>query len=68
LPPYPFTEHSRNEIAFVPPRHAIRVPDPCVSHILPGGGLQHITMINVPIFGATSPASFRDAIAGSQGG
>ncbi len=28
---------------------------------LPGGALQHITMINVPIFGATSPASFRDS-------
>src|SRR5579859_8067624 len=29
---------------------------------LAGGGLQHITMINVPIFAASSPASFRDAI------
>ncbi len=29
---------------------------------LPGGGLQHITMIDVPIFGAISPDSFRDAI------
>jgi catalase len=33
---------------------------------LPGGGLQHITMINVPIFGATSPASFRDAIVAAK--
>ncbi|MFL6602869.1 MAG: catalase family peroxidase [Steroidobacteraceae bacterium] len=33
---------------------------------LPGGGLQHITMINVPIFGATSPASFRDAILAAK--
>ncbi len=33
---------------------------------LPGGALQHITMINVPIFGATSPASFRDAIAAAK--
>ena len=33
---------------------------------LPGGGLQHITMIDVPIFGATSPASFRDAIIASK--
>jgi catalase len=29
---------------------------------LSGGALQHITMINVPIFAASSPASFRDAI------
>jgi catalase len=29
---------------------------------LPGGSLQHFTMINVPIFAASSPASFRDAI------
>jgi len=29
---------------------------------LPAGGLQHITMIDVPIFGAISPDSFRDAI------
>jgi catalase len=29
---------------------------------LPGGALQHITMINVPIFGASSRASFRDLI------
>ena len=33
---------------------------------LPGGGLQHITMINVPIFAAASPASFRDAIAAAK--
>ena len=33
---------------------------------LPGGALQHITMINVPIFGATSPASFRDAIVAAK--
>src|SRR6266436_3325793 len=33
---------------------------------LPGGALQHITMINVPIFGATSPASFRDAIVAAR--
>src|ERR1700726_4658143 len=32
----------------------------------PGGSLQHITMINVPIFGATSPASFRDAIVAAK--
>src|SRR5258708_37493690 len=29
---------------------------------LPGGGLQHITMINLPIFASSSPASFLDAI------
>ena len=29
---------------------------------LPGGGLQHITMINTPIFAAASPASFREAL------
>ena len=29
---------------------------------LPGGSLQHFTMINAPIFAASSPASFRDAI------
>jgi catalase len=28
--------------------------------------LQHITMINAPIFGATSPASFRDAIVAAK--
>jgi catalase len=33
---------------------------------LPGGALQHITMINVPIFGASSPASFRDAIVAAK--
>ena len=29
---------------------------------VPGGSLQHFTMINVPIFAASSPASFKDAI------
>jgi catalase len=33
---------------------------------LPGGALQHITMINVPIFAASSPASFRDAIVAAK--
>ena len=33
---------------------------------LPGGGLQHITMIDVPIFGATSPGSFRDLIVAAK--
>lgn len=33
---------------------------------LPGGGLQHITMINTPIFGAASPGSFRDAIVAAK--
>jgi catalase len=33
---------------------------------LPGGALQHITMINVPIFAAASPASFRDAILAAK--
>lgn len=33
---------------------------------LPGGGLQHFTMINVPIFAAASPASFRDAIVAAK--
>jgi catalase len=33
---------------------------------LPGGGLQHITMINAPIFAAASPASFRDAILAAK--
>ena len=33
---------------------------------LPGGALQHITMIDVPIFGATSPASFRDLIVAAK--
>jgi catalase len=29
---------------------------------VPGGSLQHFTMINVPIFAASSPASFKEAI------
>jgi catalase len=33
---------------------------------IPGGALQHMTMINVPIFGASSPASFRDAIVAAK--
>jgi catalase len=33
---------------------------------LPGSALQHITMINAPIFGAASPASFRDAIVAAK--
>jgi len=33
---------------------------------LPGGALQHITIINVPIFAASSPASFRDAIVAAK--
>jgi len=33
---------------------------------LPGGALQHITMIDVPIFAAASPASFRDAIVAAK--
>jgi catalase len=33
---------------------------------LPGGGLQHITMIDLPIFGAMSPASFHDAIVAAK--
>jgi catalase len=33
---------------------------------LPGGALQHITMINAPIFGAISPASFRDAVVAAK--
>lgn len=33
---------------------------------LPNGGLQHITMIDLPIFGALSPASFRDAIVAAK--
>ena len=33
---------------------------------LPGGGLQHITMINAPIFAAASPASFRDALLAAK--
>jgi catalase len=33
---------------------------------IPGGALQHMTMINVPIFGASSPGSFRDAIVAAK--
>jgi catalase len=33
---------------------------------IPGGGLQHITMIDLPIFGAMSPASFRDALVAAK--
>ena len=33
---------------------------------LPGGNLQHMTMINVPIFAASTPASFRDAIVAAK--
>jgi catalase len=33
---------------------------------IPGGALQHMTMINVPIFAASSPASFRDAIVAAK--
>ncbi len=33
---------------------------------LAGGALQHITMINVPIFAASSPASFRDALIAAK--
>jgi catalase len=33
---------------------------------LPGGALQHITMINVPIFAAASPGSFRDALLAAK--
>jgi catalase len=33
---------------------------------LAGNNLQHITMINVPIFAASSPASFRDAIVAAK--
>lgn len=33
---------------------------------LPGGALQHITMINTPIFAAASPASFRDALVAAK--
>src|SRR5262249_37039733 len=33
---------------------------------LPGGGLQHITMINVPIFAAASPESFHDALVAAK--
>src|SRR5579871_104264 len=39
-------------------------PIPVVARFSLGGGgsLQHFTMINVPIFAASSPASFRDFI------
>lgn len=33
---------------------------------LPGNNLQHITMINLPIFAASSPASFRDALVAAK--
>ncbi len=33
---------------------------------IPGGAIQHITMIDLPIFGAMSPASFRDAIVAAK--
>ncbi len=33
---------------------------------IPGGALQHITMIDLPIFSAMSPASFRDAIVAAR--
>jgi catalase len=33
---------------------------------IPGGGLQHITMIDLPIFGAMSPSSFRDALVAAK--
>jgi len=33
---------------------------------LPTGALQHITMINTPIFAAASPASFRDAVVAAK--
>jgi hypothetical protein len=33
---------------------------------IPGGALQHMTMINVPIFAASSPASFRDFIVAAK--
>jgi catalase len=33
---------------------------------IPGGALQHITMIDAPIFAAASPASFRDAIVAAK--
>jgi catalase len=33
---------------------------------LSGGALQHITMINAPIFAAASPASFRDALVAAK--
>jgi len=33
---------------------------------LPGGALQHITMVNTPIFAAGSPASFRDFLVAAK--
>lgn len=33
---------------------------------IPGGALQHITMINTPIFAAASPASFREALIAAK--
>jgi len=33
---------------------------------IPGGSIQHITMIDLPIFGAMTPASFRDAIVAAK--
>lgn len=33
---------------------------------LPGGLLQHMTMVNTPIFGAATPASFNDAIVAAR--
>src|ERR1700693_1011590 len=33
---------------------------------LPGGALQHITMIDAPLFAAASPASFRDLILAAK--
>ena len=33
---------------------------------LPGGRLQHITMIDAPIFAASSPSSFRDALVAAK--
>jgi catalase len=33
---------------------------------IPGGAIQHITMIDLPIFGAMSPASFRDALVAAK--
>ena len=33
---------------------------------LPGGGVQHMTMVNTPIFGGATPQSFNDAIVASR--
>ncbi len=33
---------------------------------LPGGALQHMTMVNIPIFGAATPASFNDALVAAR--